>query len=97
MTGYAVLSMSTIVVASEHQTSCAVGDEAVLLNALDGEYYGLNPVAASIWRQVSAPCTLGVVRDALLAEFSGIERADCERELLPVIGDMLALGVIETR
>lgn len=94
MTGTDVLSMSTVIVAAEHQISCEVGDEAVLLNGKDGEYYGLNPVAASVWRTVSEPRSLDGVRDALLDEYSGISRDECERALLALVGEMLALGVV---
>jgi hypothetical protein len=87
------LTMSTVVVAAEHQISCAVGDEAVLLNAHDGEYYGLNPVAASIWRKIEGPCALDRIRDELLAEYSGISATECERAVLDLVSELLALGV----
>ena len=41
------LSLETTVVASPQQVSCDVANEAVLLSMRDGEYYGLNEVAAS--------------------------------------------------
>jgi hypothetical protein len=94
MTAGDALTMSTIIVAAEQQISCEVGDEAVLLNAEDGEYYGLNPVAASVWRTISEPRSLDTVRDALLAEYSGISPDECERALLALVGEMLSLGVV---
>ena len=93
MTGRAVLTMATTVVASGDQISCDVGDEAVLLSVVDGEYYGLNPVAASVWRQIREPRTLDMVRDALLAEYSGISSNECEGALLELVGEMLLLGI----
>jgi hypothetical protein len=89
--------MASIVVASERQIACEVGDEAVLLSVDDGEYYGLNPTAATIWRLVRAPSTLESVRNALLVEYSGVSADDCEREVLALANELFALGMLETR
>ena len=97
VSGAVVLSMSSVVVASERQISCDVADEAVLLSVTSGDYYGLNPVAASIWRLLQQPRVLGEVRDALLEEYSGIEREDCEHEVLAFVSEMLALDLVEVR
>lgn len=88
-----MLTMATAVVASERQICCAVGDEAVLLSADKGEYFGLNPVAASVWNQISVPCTLEMVRDALLAEYRGVSPDECEQAVLGIVAEMLALGI----
>lgn len=94
MIGSAVLDRSTRVVASGDQIACDVGDEAVLLSVVDGEYYGLNPVAASVWRQVSEPRTIGAVCGALLAEYEGITEAECERAVAELVSEMVALGIV---
>jgi hypothetical protein len=91
------ISMSTVVVASEQQISCDVADEAVLLSVQSGDYYGLNPVAASIWRLIQQQGTLADVRDALLAEYSGIEPQVCEQEIVAFVAEMLALELVEVR
>ena len=90
------LPMSTVVVSSDQQISCDVGDEVVLLSIRDGEYYGLNPVAASVWRQLREPSTLGAVRDALLTEYTGISPDDCERAVIELVAELIALGVVRT-
>lgn len=93
MTEQPHLTMSTMIVAAEHQVSCSVGDEAVLLNGVDGEYYGLNPVAASIWRKIAEPCTLDAIRDALLAEYREVTPDECERAVRELSGEMVSLGI----
>lgn len=93
MTASVALSMSSIVVSTDEQISSDVGEEAVLLNIRDGEYYGLNPVAASVWRLLRQPATLEAVRDALLAEYSGVAPAECERAVIDLVAEMIALGV----
>ena len=91
------LSMTSTVVASPQQLSCDVADEAVLLSMQTGEYYGLNPVAASIWRLVQQPRTVGELVESLLAEYSGITRVDCEREVLGFLSEMIGLDLVEVR
>lgn len=89
-------SMLTRLVASPRQISCAVGDEAVLLNIDDGEYYSLNPVAATVWRLLEQPATLETVRNELLAQYAGISTEDCEREIVELVGQLIALGMVES-
>ena len=95
--GAVAISMSTVVVASEEQISCDVADEAVLLSVQSGDYFGLNPVAASIWRLIQRPSTLAGVRNALLDEYEGIEVQDCEHEVIAFVTQMLALDLVEIR
>jgi hypothetical protein len=97
MTAGAALSMSTTIVASDDQISCDVGDETVLLSVGDGEYYGLNPVAASVWRQIREPRSVGDVCSVLLSEYEGISAADCEQAVCGLVGEMLALGIARVR
>src|ERR687889_347180 len=91
VTGAVGLSMSSVVVASEQQISCDVADEAVLLSVSSGDYYGLNPVGASIWRLLQEPRVLTEVRDALLDEYTGIEPRECEHQIIAFVTQMLAL------
>lgn len=87
-------SIHGVVRASPQQVSCDVADEAVLLSMSDGEYYGLNEVAASIWRLVQQPRTVAEVRDALLAEYNDIEAAECEQAVLMFLTEMIALNLV---
>ena len=89
------LSLDTTVFASPQQVSCDVANEAVLLSMRDGEYYGLNEVAASIWRLIQEPRTVLEIRDALLEEYSGIDAEECERAVIGFLGQMIALNLID--
>ena len=89
------LDLNTVVRASPQQISCGVADEAVLLSMRDGEYYGLNEVAASIWKHVQQPRTLLEVRDALLDEYSDIEESECERAVVAFLTEMMALKLVD--
>ena len=88
------LSIDAVVVASPQQVSCDIADEAVLLSMSDGEYYGLNEVAASIWKLVQHPRTVAEVRDALLAEYYEIDSAQCEEAVVTFLNEMIALNLV---
>lgn len=89
------LTMAATVVASEHQISCAVADEVVLLSIRTGEYHSLNPVAAYIWGLIQRPCSLVDVRTQLLSEFVDVTAEQCEREVLELMTELLGLGLVE--
>jgi hypothetical protein len=88
------LSVDAVVCASPQQVSCDIANEAVLLSMCDGEYYGLNEVAASIWQLIQQPRTVREVRDALLAEYEDIQPAECERAVLGFLTEMIALNLV---
>jgi coenzyme PQQ synthesis protein D (PqqD) len=90
------LSLETTVLASPQQVSCDVADEAVLLSMRDGEYYGLNEVAASIWRLVQQPRTIAQIRDLLLEEYS-INAEECEQAVRKFLEEMITLHLVELR
>jgi hypothetical protein len=89
------LSLDSVVVASSQQVSCDVAGEAVLLSMRDGEYYGLNEVAASIWRLVQQPRTPLQIRNALLEEYEGISASECEHAVAAFLTEMFALNLID--
>lgn len=88
------LSVDAVVCASPQQVSCDIANEAVLLSMCDGEYYGLNEVAASIWQLIQQPRTVLEVRDALLAEFEGVGPKECEQAVLSFLREMIALNLV---
>ena len=90
-----LLSLDTRVVASSQQVSCDVANEAVLLSMHDGEYYGLNEVAATIWKLVQQPRTVLEIRDALLEEYADIDAGECQRAVREFLGEMISLQMVD--
>ena len=89
------LALDTRVVASAQQVSCDLASEAVLLSMHDGEYYGLNEVAATIWKLVQEPRTVVEIRDALLDEYSEVDADECQQAVLEFLGEMILLQMVE--
>ena len=90
-----ILSLTSEVIASPQQISCDVANEAVLLSMQSGEYYGLNPVGASIWKLIQQPRSVCDIRDTLLLDYTGVTSKECEREVLAFLSEMIALDLVQ--
>lgn len=90
------LSTSSIVVAAKNQVSCDLGGEAAILNVRSGVYYGLNPVGARVWNLVQQPRSVDEVRQSLTREYD-VEEQVCESDLLTLLEELLAAGLIEVK
>jgi len=89
-----MITVESTIVVSRDQVSCDLAGEAAILNLKNGVYYGLDPVGASIWNRIQHPATVASVRDALLQEYD-TEPARCERDLLDLLHNLAAEGLIE--
>ncbi len=90
------ISKESIVVASKDQVSCDLQGEAAILNLKNGVYYGLDPVGARIWDLIQEPRAVTGVRDALLEEYE-VGPDACERDLVGLLQELAAHGLIEVR
>ncbi len=88
------LTLNSTVSLSDDQVSVALEGEMVILSLADGEYYGLNPVAAAVWRQLEKPRRVSEIRDALLQEFEGVSEDRCTRELATLLGELRELKLV---
>lgn len=90
------LDADTRVVAARDQVSAQLDGEAVVLSLADGVYYGLDPVAASVWTLLAQPRTVAELRDAVVAEYD-VDAPTAEADLLPLLRDLAARGLVELR
>jgi hypothetical protein len=91
-----LISLKTIVAASKENVSCALGDEAAILQTRSGVYYGLDPVGARIWKLLEKPRSVKDLRTAILDEYD-VEPAQCESDLLKLLEKLHTEGLIEIR
>ncbi len=90
------ISLRTIVVAGSEQVSTRLDDEMVLLELKKGTYYGLNSVGTMIWEMVQKPQSVEAICRAVLKEYS-VEPETCKRDVLRLIEEMEAAGLVELR
>lgn len=70
-----------------------VGEEAVMLHLEKGAYFGLDPIGARIWQLLSSGATLAEACDAIEREYEA-PRAEIERDLLALVGELIAQGLV---
>jgi hypothetical protein len=90
------ISSSDMVVVSQELVSADLEKEAVILNLKDGVYYGLDPVGARIWHLLQEPKSVSQLIDILLDEYE-VERQTLSKDLMGLLQEMAARGLIEVR
>jgi hypothetical protein len=73
-----------------------IDGEMVGLHVEKGTCYGFNGTATRIWSLIESPRRLSDLRDALLEEFD-VEPDVCETELVDLLKDLEADGLVELR
>jgi hypothetical protein len=91
-----IITLETTIVAAGEQVSCDVGDETVVLNLKDGVYYGLNPVAASVWKNIQQERKVLEILDMLIMEYE-VESGVCSKDLFKLLSQLMTWGLVETR
>ncbi len=90
------ISLETIVVASKENVSCALGEDAAILDMRSGLYYGLDPVGAHVWKLLARPRSVRDLRAAIMEEYEvGSEK--CESDLVTLLERLRMEGLIEIR
>ena len=89
-----MISTSSVVVAAQDQVSSDLGEEVVILQLRNGVYYGLDEVGARIWDLIQEPRAVNEIRDLLLDEYD-VEPERCERDLLALLEELVAEGLVE--
>ena len=92
-----MIAMHQSVIASPEHVACDLDDETVILSLKTGQYYGLNPVAAAVWRMIPERRSVAAVRDGLMKEFAGVTVEQCEEELLKLLTEFEELGLVEVK
>jgi hypothetical protein len=91
-----MISRESTVVATLEQVSCDLAREVVILHLKSGVYYGLDAVGARIWNLIQTPMNVNNLRDVLLEEYD-VDPDRCERDLVALLQDIAAQGLIEVR
>ncbi|MFI5208202.1 MAG: PqqD family peptide modification chaperone [Gemmatimonadales bacterium] len=87
---------SAVIVVAEGVLASDFGAEQVILNLRDGIYYGLEDVGSRIWQLLQRPTTVPALRATLVEEYD-VEPDRCERDLLALIADLSARGLVTIR
>ena len=95
MNEISALSASTVVVRSDGFVEAEIEKEIVALNVEKGTCYGLNLVGSRIWSLLADPIRIDDLCARLLAEYK-VEPSDCARQVLDLLEELRAEGMINT-
>lgn len=88
------LSGYSIIARSKEQIFRILGDEVVVLNLKSCVYYGLDPIGAHIWNLLGDLRSVAEIQDSLLETYE-VEAECCERDLLDLLDELRAEGLVE--
>ena len=91
-----MITVESTVVVAPGLTAATLGDEAVLLDANSGRYYGLNELGSRIFELIRVPSSVTDVKATLLEEYK-VEESKLESDLLTFLRDMAQRKLIELR
>lgn len=95
MSAEGLIAMQTVVYTAQNLVSSRLEDEVVILNLKSGIYHGLEAVGARVWDLICNPAPVREVRDRLLDEYD-VEPERCESDLLALLEELKAHGLLET-
>jgi hypothetical protein len=87
------ISLHSVVTVSPQHFSRVLGDEAVILDAENGLYFGLNAVGTRIWALLEHPIKVSEIQRLILDEFE-VDAATCEQDLCALLNELLARNLI---
>jgi coenzyme PQQ synthesis protein D (PqqD) len=90
------LSPATIVVSNKRSAACDLDGEMVILQLDSGVYFGLNGVGTSIWNYIQEQRSIEDVISQMMVEYK-VARTICEREILTLLQNMAAHGLVDVR
>ena len=88
------IDLDTKVIAARDVLSAELGDEISLLNVKSGTYFTLNPVGASVWRQIQVATSLNRIKAKILADYNVADQR-AESDLRQLVTELEASGLIE--
>ena len=88
------IAPGAMVVVNPHQVSTSLGNEAVILGADAGQYFGLNEVGARVWELVQQPIRVSAICSAVCAEYE-VGADECERDVVALLTELRAKGLLD--
>lgn len=92
----APIDRASTVVVSPDQVSTSVGDEAVILGAQAGQYFGLSDVGARVWELVQTPHDVAAICAQICAEYD-VAADTCERDVIALLEELREKGLVDVR
>ena len=89
-----IIAANTAYLACKETICAELGGEISILNLKTGVYFTLNPVAATVWRQISTPTTLPQLQELVVSKFE-VTTEQCQNDLVKLLERLLAEQLVE--
>ncbi|MEI8355277.1 MAG: HPr-rel-A system PqqD family peptide chaperone [Deltaproteobacteria bacterium] len=90
-----MMELQKKIVRTADVVSAPVQEELVMFDVDAGKYYGLNQMAAAIWRCLENPVTVAALCAELLNDFD-VSPEQCRLEVLAFLSKLETKGLIRT-
>ena len=87
-------SPDTVLVATRKMVDASVGEETIILQLQNGQYYSLDEVGVRIWNLLKTRVTVREIEAALLAEYE-VDAEECHREVVRLVSELMEEGLVE--
>jgi len=95
MNSQSSLAAATFVSRCDGILHAEIDQEIVALSIAKGTCYGLNAVGSRVWRLLAHPIQVSTLCEILTSEYA-VEPSVCECQVLELLEDLLAEGMIKT-
>ena len=90
------VSVDSTVVAAKGQVAADLGKETVILHLKNAFYYGLNEMGTRVWNLIQNPRKVFGIRNVLVEKYD-VDPKLCERDVVALLEDLAAEGLIEVK
>lgn len=85
---------NTVFRKTPHQVSCRINDDVAILDTNKSLYFRLEGIAVEVWEALDNPSSVAQLRDLIVARFD-VPAAQCEADILELLGQLEAKGLVE--
>ena len=87
---------SVLIRKDEHLLSSKVFEDLVMLDTETGDYFGMNPVASTLWEQLQEAKSLAQVFPIIEQQFE-VNEAQFYHDVLPFVEKLYKNGLLEVK
>jgi hypothetical protein len=90
------LALTSVIARNEGIVSAEIDQEVAMLDIERGVCFGMNKIASRVWALVQRPARVSDICATLVNEYE-VSPSDCERQILDLLEELLAEGLITTQ
>jgi hypothetical protein len=89
-----IITPETVVYRATDVLASHLGDETVMMDVDQGQYYGLNATATWLWDALQRPMTVNDLCEQLVSEYA-VSLPQGKQEVLEFVEDLVSRGLLK--